>query len=38
MMVSLRVFGAGKIAGWRVVGLGLKRLRREFDWAGLSWL
>ena len=38
MMVSLRVFGAGKIAGWRVVGSALKRLRREVDWGGLSWL
>ena len=38
MMGSLRVFGAGKFAGWRVVGLGLKRLRREVDWGGLSWL
>ena len=38
MMVPLRVFGAGKIAGWRDVGLGLKRLRWEVHWGGLSWL
>ena len=36
MMVPFRVCDAGKIAGWRVVGLGLKRLRREVDWGGLS--
>ena len=38
MMVSLRVVGAGKFAGWRVVRLGLKRLRWEVDWGGLWWL
>ena len=30
-MVYLRVFGAGKIAGWGAVGLGSKRLRREVN-------